>query len=95
MTNTELNQKKILLNQIITDLEIAKETINEQGFLAIEEVNRIIDKVKKVKEIEDKEEEEAEKDRAGEELDDFDRDRKQEITNDLMDENKPKEEEIQ
>ena len=58
----EPTQKQILLIQIITDLESAKETCDEQGFLGIDEVNRIIDKVKKVKEIDDAEIEKAEKD---------------------------------
>ena len=56
-----MTEKQILINQIITDLESAKETVDEQGFLGIDEVNRIIDKVKKVKEIEDQEAEVAEK----------------------------------
>ena len=60
----DLTEKQILLIQIIADLKSAKETCDEQGFLGIDEVNWIIDKVKKVKDIEDAEVDKAEKEGA-------------------------------
>lgn len=57
-----MNRKQILINQIITDLGNAKITIDEQGFLGMDEINQIIDKINDVKEIEDREVEAIEKD---------------------------------
>ena len=50
-----MSEKQILLNQIITDLESAKKVVDEQGFIAQDEFDRIIKKVEQVKELEDME----------------------------------------
>ena len=60
---TELTTKQVLINQIITDLEKAGEGVDDEKlFVDIQEVHRILEKVRKLKSMEDKEIEEAEKD---------------------------------
>ena len=50
-----MTEKIILINQIITDLGIIKESVNEQGFCDVKEIEGLIRKAEDVKEMEDRE----------------------------------------